>query len=179
MKAHTVRHQKPPEWLNSVDYWYYSLIQRHSDYVTVFRAAMDQEVSDERPGTPILRLEPRSRATRLFDAYGSEQGAIRSEGMVRGLRFVMRRNGNPVWVSTVRSFVRRRHRLQTADGQLWIFDTPFFWWQHLTGIIDGYDGLIGFVGPTKRHWGFAVEPLRDTFGLLSALAFMHWKWWRW
>jgi hypothetical protein len=144
--------------LNSVDYWYYSLIQRPSDYVvTVFRAAMDQEVSDERPGTPILRLEPRSRATRLFDAYGSEQGVIRSEGMVRGLRFVMRRNGNPVWVSTVRSF----------------------WWRHLTGIIDGHDGVIGFVGPTKRHWGFSIEPGRDTSDLLSAIAFMHWKWWCW
>ena len=130
-----MRHQKPPEWLNSVDYWYYSHIQRHSGYVvTVCRAAMDQEVSDERPGTPILLLQPRFGMTRVFDADGVERGVIRSKGILRGLRFEMRRNGPAVWVSTVRSFVGKRHTLQTADGQLWMFDTPFF----LVATSDGY-----------------------------------------
>jgi hypothetical protein len=169
----------PPEWLNSCDCWYYSYIQRPAAYrVTVLRAGAHEEVSDERPGIPILHLQPRRRTTRLFDAYGSEQGLIRSEGIVRGVRFVLRRDEVPVWVSTVRSVVRKRHRLQVIDGQVWTFDTPFFWWQHLTGIISGYERLVGVVGPTKRHWGFAIEPGRDTFALLSALAFMHWKWWR-
>jgi hypothetical protein len=66
-----------------------------------------------------------------------------------------------------------------VDGQVWMFDTSFFWWQHLTGSIGGHEGLVGLVGPTKRHWGFFVEPERDTLDLLTALAFMHWKWWRW
>jgi hypothetical protein len=166
--------------LNNGDHWYYSQINQDShDVVTVFRAAIDQEVSDERPGIPILRLHPRFGTTRVFDADGGEHGIIRSKGILRGLCFEMDRNGAAVWVSTVRSFVRKRHRLATADGQVWMFDTPFFWWQHLTGVINGHEGLIGFVGPTKRHWGFMVAPGRDTFDLLSAIAFMHWKWWRW
>ncbi|MGB2716769.1 MAG: hypothetical protein WBC51_21480 [Vicinamibacterales bacterium] len=175
-----MRPLKPPEWLDTTDSWYYSHIQRPSAYVvTVRRIAADQEVTDERPGTPILRLHPRFGSTRVFDAAGGEQGVIRSEGIVRGRCFVMRRNATVVWVSTVRSFVRKRHRLRNADGEVWTFDTPFFWWQHLTGIVSGQEGLIGRVGPTKRHWGLAVEPGRDTFELLSAVAFMHWKWTRW
>ena len=175
-----MRHQKPPECLNSVAYWYYSHIQRHSGYVvTVFRAAMDQEVSDERPGTPILLLQPGFGMTRVFDADGVERGVIRSKIILRGLRFEMRRNGPAVWVIN-RSLVCSQ-AAHVTDSRWPALDVryAFFGWQHLTGIIDSDDGLIGLVGPTKQHWGFAIEPGRDTFDLLSAIAFMHWKWWRW
>jgi hypothetical protein len=91
----------------------------------------------------------------------------------------MRREGTPVWVLTVRSFVRKRHRLQIVEGDVWTFDTPFFWWRHLTGTVRGHERLLGRVGPTKRHWGFSLDADRDTVDLLAAVAFMHWKWWCW
>jgi hypothetical protein len=95
------------------------------------------------------------------------------------MRFVLRREGSVVWVLTVRSIVRKRHRLKAAGGMVWTFDTPFFWWQHLTGTVNGYPGLVGGIGPATQLWGWAVEPGRDTFDLLVAVAFLHWKWWRW
>jgi hypothetical protein len=169
-----------PQWLHSAPYWYYTHIQMGSpDVVTVRRAAVDQQVSDHSPGTPVLRIHPHRGTTPIFGLDGLERGRIRPEGISRGLRFVMRREGTPVWVLTVRSFVRKRHRLQIVGGDVWTFDTPFFWWQHLTGTVSGHERLLGHVGPTKRHWGFGVEPGRDTVDLLAAVAFMHWKWWCW
>lgn len=43
-------------------------------------------------------------------------------------------------------------RLQLTDGETWTFDTPFYWWQHLTGSLTGAPRLIGHVGPSKRIW---------------------------
>jgi hypothetical protein len=73
----------------------------------------------------------------------------------------MRREGTPVWVLTVRSFVRKRHRVQIVDGDVWTFDTPFFWWQHLRGTVSGHerfgpcrpdDEALGLLaGPRRRH----------------------------
>ena len=169
-----------PEWLHSAPYWYYTHIELGSpDLVTVRRAAAGQQVSDRSPGTPMLRIHPHRRTTPIFDVDGLERGSIRPEGMLRGLRFVMRREGAPVWVLTVRSVVRKRHRLQIVDGDVWTFDTPFYWWQHLTGTVGGHERLLGRVGPMKRYWGFSLDPDRDTGDLLAAVAFMHWKWWCW
>ena len=175
-----MRDSAPPDWLNEARGWYYSHIEGRAPYgVTVHSAPADEEVSDERPGVLILRLQPRVRATEVFDADGYEQGIIRPEGILRGLQFAMRRDGAAVWVSTVRSIVRKRHRLWVTNGEVWMFDTPFYWWQHLTGAIGERRKLVGGVGPTTRLWGFGVEPGRDTLDLLAAVAFIHWKWWRW
>jgi len=148
-------------------------------YTLSVRKTRDGDVSSERPGSLVLRLEPRFRATRVLDAEARERGVIRREGVVPGRRFVLRREGAVVWALTVRSLVRKRHRLEAADGVAWTFDTPFFWWQHLTGTVDGVPGLVGQIGPATQFWGWEVEPGRDTFDLLAAVAFMHWKWWRW
>jgi hypothetical protein len=180
IKVRTVGNATLPDWFANAPCWYYSHVQGRSPYaVSVFSAAGDEEVRGDRPGVLILRLEPHFRTTRVFDADGRDQGVIRAEGFLRGLRFAMRREGAAVWTSTVRSIVRKRHRLRMADGEVWTFDTPFYWWQHLTGTIGGRRRLVGRAGPTTRHWGFSIEPGRDTLELLAAVAFMHWKWWRW
>jgi hypothetical protein len=169
-----------PEWLRSAPYWYYTHIEMGSpDVVTVRRAAADQLVSDRSPGTPVLRLHPHRGTTPIFAGDGLERGSIRPEGIFRGLRFVMRREGTPVWVLTVRSFVRKRHRLEIIDGDVWTFDMPFFLRRHLTGTVSGHERLLGRVGPTMRHWGFSVDADRETVDFLAAVAFMHWKWWCW
>lgn len=167
-----------PEWLDSAPHWYYSHIVSDS-VVRVCRALPDQEVSDLRPGELILQLRTRRRRTTIYDVDKADHGSIRSEGFMAGLRFVMRRGGAPVWVLTVRSFVRKRHRLEICGGDEWIFDTPFYWWQHLTGTVGQREGLRGGLGPTTRHWGFCVDTQRESADILAAVAFMHWKWWQW
>lgn len=175
-----MRHSTDPAWLTSADVWYCSYIHSGLPYlITVLSAADDEAVGDDKSGTPVVRLQPSFRSTRVVDPAGNERGVIRSEGIVPGLRFVMRRNGSAVWTSTVRSVVRKRHRLQMADGELWTFDTPFYWWQHLTGTVGDRQTLVGLVGPRPTQWGFAVEPGLDSLDLLASVAFMHWKWWRW
>jgi hypothetical protein len=175
-----------PTWLDQAR-WYYSEIgeEESGDPVRVFDASGREEVSGESPGRLFLRLEPRSRSSawvRVLDAAGSEQGAIRSEGLLPGVRFVMRRNGELVWKMSVRSIVRRRHAVEIANGDSWIFETPFFWWQGLTGVAAGAPRLVGgLVWEARSHglWAMWVEPGRDTFDLLAAVAFMHRQYVRW
>jgi len=157
---------------------FYSKIEGSSnDPVSVF-IPPDGDVTDESPGTLRLRLRPTGRSLEVLDHKGSAEGVIRSEGLLPGLRYVMRRNENPVWVLSLRSMVRKRHQLQLAEGETWTFDTPFYWWQHLTGSLAGAPKLTGYVGPSKRLWLFGFEPNRETNDLLAAVALMHRNWWR-
>ena len=91
----------------------------------------------------------------------------------------MHRNGELVWMLSVRSVVRKRHRLELPNGDSWTFDTPFFWWQNLTGTTSGALRLLGGNGPTMRIWLIWIEPGRDTFDLLAAIAFLHRQYWHW
>jgi hypothetical protein len=75
--------------------------------------------------------------------------------------------------------VRNRHRLRLTDGETWTFDTPFYWWQHLTGSVARSRTLMGHIGPSKRIWLFGVEPGRVTDDVLAAVALLHRNWWRW
>jgi hypothetical protein len=159
--------------------WYYSRIDdRPRRIVSMFAAVDGQTVSDDQSGTEVLTLEPRLRSARLFDAEDNDRGTISAEGLVPG-RFVLRRDGVVVWTLQVRSLVRRRHRLEMAGGDAWMFDTPFFWWQHLSGSIAGIPTLLGGIGPSTRYWGFRVARHHETLDVIAAVAFMHWKWWRW
>jgi hypothetical protein len=115
----------------------------------------------------------------VLDAGGREEGIIRPEGLVPGVRYAMRRNGEPVWMLSVRSIVRKRHVLELAHDHSWTFDTPFFWWQHLTGTALGVPRLLGGIGPVAWIWNMWIEPGRDTFELLAAVAFMHRQWFHW
>ena len=173
-----------PAWLDDAR-WYFSEIGEEStEPVSVFDATGRDQASSESPGTLCLRLEPRFRTSslvRVLDAGGREEGIIRSEGLIPGVRYAMRRNGDLVWRLSVRSIVRKRHVLELTNGDSWTFDTPFFWWQNLTGFADGAPRLKGglTVVPTKTLWAMYIEPGRDTFDLLAAVAFMHRQWWHW
>ncbi len=175
-----VEESRMPAWLDDAR-WYYSEIGEESAQpVSVFTMAESVEVSSESPGTLCLRLEPRSRFSPLvqvLDPGGREGGIIRSEGFLPGMRYAMFIKSECVWILSVRSIVRKRHTLELAHGGSWTFDTPFFWWQHLTGTAFGTPRLLGCVGPTKWFWLMCIEPGRDTFDLLAAVAFMHRQWW--
>ena len=183
-ESHEVGESGMPAWLDEAR-WYYSEIggEESADPVSVFNASGLDEVNCESPGTLCLRLEPRSLASpqvRVLDADGREQGIIRSEGLVPCVRYAMHRNGELVWKLSVRSIVRKRHVLELANGDPWTFDTPFFWWQNLTGTALGAQRLFGgLVVPTKKVWAMWIEPGRDSFDLLAAVAFLHRQYWHW
>ncbi len=170
---------RKPAWLDHARR-YYSLIGEESvQPVSVFDATDGDEASSELPGTLCLRLEPRFRDSprlRVLDAGGREGGVIHPERLVPGMRYAMRRNGELLWTQSVRSIACKRHALKLAHGDSWIFDTPFFWWQHLTGTAHGAPRLLGCVGPVMWMWLMWIEPGRDTSDLLAAVAFMHRQW---
>jgi len=168
-----------PAWLNDARRYYSVIGSESTDPVTVFNAPDGEDVSNLKPGKPCLHLKPCSGSVRVLSADGCEEGVIRAEGILPIFRHVMRQNGNPTWVLSVRSIVRKRHSLEPSVGEAWTFDTPFFWWQHLTGTAGGVSKLLGHVGPSKRFWFMWIERGRDTHELLAAVAFMHRKWWRW
>jgi hypothetical protein len=173
-----VKGTRMPAWLDDAR-WYYSEIGGESGQpVSVFRSDSDV-VDSESPGTLCLRLEPRFRYSprvRVLDAGGQEMGIIRPEGLAPGVRYAMRRDGELLWTLSVRSIVRKRHVLELAHGDSWTFDTPFFWWQHLTGTTVGGPRLLGGLGPVGWIWMMWIEPGRDSFDLLAAVAFMHRQW---
>ena len=115
----------------------------------------DGEVSAENPGTLRLRLRPSGRSLQVLDHQERNEGVIRSEGLVRRVRYVMRRDENPVWILSIRSVVRKRHRLHITDGETWTFDTPFYWWQHLNGSLAGAPRLMGHVGHRSESGSLA------------------------
>jgi hypothetical protein len=167
-----------PDWLDDAR-WYYSMIGEESAQPVSVFSSEDDKVSSESPGTLCLRLEPRFRYSsrlRVLDAGGREQGIIRSDGLVPFARYAMRRNREMVWKLSVRSIVRKRHALELANGDSWTFDTPFFWWQNLTGTACGAPRLFGHVASVMWIWLMWIEPGRDTFDVLAAVAFMHRQW---
>ena len=177
-RSEAVKNPRGPTWLSDGHRYYSQIGPESTDPVRVFSAG-DEEVSNEKPGTLCVHLEPASRFVRVFDADRQDRGIIRSEGLRPLGRYVMRLNTEVVWVLSVSSIVRKRHTLWAAVGDRWTFDTPFFWWQQLAGSVAGTPRLLGEVGPTKRLWFMIIEAGRDTPDVLAAVAFMHRKWWRW
>jgi hypothetical protein len=174
-----MKESSTPDWLDHAR-WYYSEIS--GDYaqpVSVFDASGREEVSSDSPGTLYLSLEPRRRYSprlRVLDAGGREAGLIGADGLVPGVSYAMRRNGETVWRLSVRSIVRKRHVLEVAHGDSWTFDTPFFWWQNLTGTARGVPRLVGGYGQVAWIWGIWIEPGWDSIDILAAVAFMHRQW---
>jgi hypothetical protein len=176
-----MKEPRAPAWLKNARKYYSKIRAERTDPVNVFIPPNSDEVSGESPGTLCLRLEPQSRFSpmiRVLDAGGHDVGIIRSTRFVPGIQYTMINNNVNVWTLSVRSVVRKRHVLELANGDLWTFDTPFFWWQHLTGTAFGTERLLGCVGPTMRYWLMQIESGWDTFDLLAAVAFMHRQWWR-
>ena len=178
LKSRTTERGESPLWVTDAEVFYSRIEDGARVPVTVFTPP-DGEVTDTNPGTVRLRLQPAGRALQVLDHEGRDGGVIRSEGVVRGVRYVLRRNGTSVWTLSIRSLVCKRHRLHLADGGTWTFDTPFYWWQHLTGSLAGAPKILGEVGPSKRIWLFGCEPGCATDDLLAAVALLHRNWWRW
>ena len=171
-----------PAMLDNARLYYSQIGEGSAQPVSVFDATDCDEVTSESPGTLCLRLEPRFRYSprmRVLDAGGCEEGVIRPEGLVPGVRYAMRRNCELVWMLSVRSIVRNRHALKLANGDSWAFDTPFFWRYALMGTALGVPRLVGTVGPALCVWQMWIEPGRVTIDLLSAVAFMHRQWFHW
>jgi hypothetical protein len=170
-----------PAWLEDA-HWYYSQIGEGSaDPVSVFLVD-GEELSDESSGTLCLRLVPRHRRSprvTVLDADGCEQGLIRPDGLVAGLRYAMRRGGGLVWSLSVRSLVRKHYVLEWSRGASWAFDTPFYWWQGLTGTALGAPRVLGCIGPFAWIWLIWIEPGWDSLDVLAAVAFLHRQWFHW
>ena len=118
-ESHDVEGSDAPAWMDNAR-WYYSEIggEESADPVCVFDASDREELNSESPGTLFLQLEPRylsSPRVRVLDADGREQGIIRSEGIVPCVRFAMRRNGELVWMLSVRSIVAQAPRSGTGE----------------------------------------------------------------
>jgi len=166
-----------PEWLSRARCYYSRIGPDSSDPVTIFAVGENEEASETKPGTPVLRLQPERRFIRVLDSQGHDEGTVHTR--VPGVSYVMRRDDIPVWRLSVRSVVRKRHALSFEDGAKWMFDTPFFWWQHLSGRTAAGPHLLGRVGPRKWLWFFWIEPGEDTPALLAAVAVQHRNWWHW
>jgi hypothetical protein len=168
-----------PAWLDRARWYYTEIGEAHAQPVSVYDVSHLDEISGESPGTLCLHLEPRYRYSpklRVLDAGGREAGKIHGAGLVPGVRYVMSRDGEPVWTLLVRSVVRKHHVLKLTQGDSWTFDTPWFWWQHLTGTALGVPRLLGCIGPVAWVWVMRIEPGRDTLDVLAAVAFMHRQW---
>ena len=137
-----------PTWLRSGHRYLSQIGPESTDPVTVFSAG-DEVVSNEKPGTACVHLEPGSRFVRVLDGDKNNRGIIRSEGLRPLGRYVMRLGTEVVWVLSVRSVVRKRHMLCPVVGDQWTFDTPFFWWQQLAGSVSGTPRLLGKGGANE------------------------------
>jgi hypothetical protein len=166
-----------PAWFAEARPFYSKIEFTRGDPVSVFEP-LDDVVTDENPGTLCLRLQPDGPSLKVINAKGATEGIISAEGPIPGIRYVMRRSETIVWTLAVRSLLLKRHSLEQTLGDAWTFDTPFFWWQHLTGRVGAAPALVGHVGPRKRFWLVGIEPARDTNDLRAAVALMHRNWWR-
>jgi hypothetical protein len=79
---------------------------------------------------------------------------------------------------STRSPVMGRHALEFSGAGTWDVRTPFFWWMNIVCRESGKTHALGQVGPRKGLWLLWIEPGRDDHDVLSALAFMHRRWWR-
>jgi hypothetical protein len=165
-----------PDWIEDARRYYSRIEVDRRDSVQVLTLPEEGDVSDKNPGALCMRLAVEGRDVRVLDAAGHEEGLIRSQGP--GLGYSMRRDDLSVWAVSTRSIFMRHHDLRFSDGRTWHVSTPFFWWMNIVCTEDGAPRALGQVGPRKWLWFLWIEPGRDHRDVLSALAFMHRRWWR-
>jgi len=165
-----------PDWIHRA-VRYYSIIESDRyDSVQLMKPPDEGDVTETTPGTLCLRIVPTFRKILVIDDVGQEIGLIRPRES--GFGFTMHNGCKLVWTLSSRSLLMRRHALRFPNGDQWVFFTPFFWWMNVIGRHGEATHVLGRVGPTMRFWILYVEPGRDNHNLLSALAFMHRRWWR-
>lgn len=167
-----------PAWMESARFYYSRIQNRRRDPVAVFAGDDSSELNEGNPGRLCLRLEPQEAGLHVVSAAGETLGRITREGLFPVRPSVMRKDGALVWTLSARSLVRKRHVLELAGGDRWMFDTPFYWWQHLTGRLHDAPRVVGRVGPTKAFWQLWIEPGKDSIELLAAIGRLHRQWWR-
>ena len=165
-----------PTWLNSAKLYYSSVDGDRRDSVEVWVPPDDGQVTPGSPGTLRLHLEVSSRGLRVLDGAAHDCGQI--DARLPKLLYTMQRDRRLIWKLSARSLVLRRHAVQFASADNWLFHTPFFWWLNIMGVQDGEVKVLGHVGPNKKIWCFCVDPECDTSDLLSAIALLHRNWWR-
>jgi hypothetical protein len=166
------------DWVTHAHRYYSAIGPDSRDSVTIFQLDDNEATNGESPrGAFVLRLQSRLRYLAVLDSQGGEQGLICTR--IPRFSYVMTRGSVPVWRLTVHSVVRKRHKLSYASGAKWLFDTPFYWRQHVNGRNNGQVALLGHVGPRKRYWFFSVRPGDDTFDLLAGVSCLHRNWWHW
>jgi hypothetical protein len=140
------------------------------------KAPSEGDASDANPGELCLRLVAGFREIRVVDARGAEHGLVRP--LAPGLGWEMRRAEQTIWSVRSRSVVLRRHALEFPGIGSWDVRTPFFWWMNIWCRQDDATKVLGQVGPRKWLWFLWVAPGTDTIDVLSAVAFLHRRWWR-
>ena len=165
-----------PDWMDSASRYYSKIDGDSSDSVLVMKPPDEGDVSDKNPGTLCLRLAPAFREVRVLDASGEEEGLIRPS--TPGLGYAMSRSGRSVWTLSTRSAVMKRHALTFSGDDTWDVRTPFFWWMNILCTRNGATHALGQVGPRKWLWFLWLAPCNDNHDVLSALAFLHRRWWR-
>jgi hypothetical protein len=165
-----------PEWIDGACRYYSRIERDRNDSVRVMKPPDEGDASETNPGTLCIRLAAGFREVRVLDAAGNEEGVIRPRGP--GFGYALRRSGRAVWTVSNRSSVMRRHVLDFSGGGTWDVRTPFFWWMNIMCSESGKTHALGQVGPRKWLWFLWIEPGKDDLDVLSALAFMHRRWWR-
>ena len=166
---------EPPWWGRSKMY-YSHILSDQRDSVHVWIPPDDGQVTPETPGAVRLRLEVSSTGMRALDGSAHEHGRI--DRKFPKVCYTMHRDGNLIWKLSARSLVRRRHAVEFASPDKWLFHTPFYWWMNILGVRNGEIKVLGRVGPSKWIWHLYIDPECDNLDLLSLLALMHRNWWR-
>jgi hypothetical protein len=165
-----------PAWAK-VPFQYYSQIDSgFGDPVRIMKSPGEGEVSDKNPSSVHLQLVPSFRRIRVQNAEGTEIGVIHPRPF--GFGYSMRCAGDLVWTVSNRSLVLRRHALVFGNGRKWDVRTPFYWWLNISCTENAVARVLGKVGPYKWLWMLWVAPDEDSHDVLSAVAFMHRRWWR-
>ena len=80
-----------------------------------------------------------------------------------------------IWQLATKSLFRNQHTLQIEGGDSWSFRTPLFS-LGIQGVASSGAKMFGSIGRRKTEWYWSVEPQASGRELLSALAFLHWRW---
>ena len=168
---------EPPTWWERANL-YYSTVQNGGNFsVRVYVFPASGKATSDSPGTLRLQLEASASGFRVLDGDAHERGRIDFELPKIRIRGAMRRDGCHIWKLSARSLVLKRHAVQFASGDSWLFHTPWFSWLRIAGVQNGQVRVFGHVGRTRLIWILRVDPDCDDLDLLSLLAMMHRNWW--
>jgi hypothetical protein len=164
-----------PSWWSGSKRYYSTILMHRRDSVQVWVPPDDGRVTRDSPGTLQLQLDVSSDGIRVLDGAGQERGQV--DCRWPKLSYTLHRDGGLVWKISARSLVLRRYAVQFASAESWFCHVPFLWSQKIAGVHHDAVRMLGWVGPTKQVWCFAVDPECDNLDVLSLVALLHRCWW--